>query len=107
MVAAGETTHITTVHRALDLAAQQHRRDQADLINVVALLPAPNPSPRDLRRRSEKIESVRGDATVTELVGSDSEVSQLQRLVLADENVERREIAMHSLAEVQQSESSE
>src|SRR6266513_2868506 len=107
MVAAGETTHITTVHRALDLAAQQHRRNQADLINVVALLPAPNPSPRDLRRRGEKIESVRGDATVTELVGSDSEVSQFQLLVLADKNVERREITMHRLPQVKHIESSE
>src|ERR1700693_2779766 len=107
MVAAWETTNIATPHRALDVTAQQHRRDQADLVNVVALLPPPNPSPRDLRRRREKVESVRGNATVTELVGRDAEVAQLQLLILTDENVERREVAMHCLTEVQHIESSE
>src|SRR6266550_4643362 len=107
MVAARETTDIATPHRALDVTAQQHRRDQADLINVVALLPAPNPAPRDLGRRGKNIESVRGNATLAELVGRDAEVAQLQLLILTNENVERREIAMHCLAQVQHVESSE
>src|SRR5712691_4185000 len=107
MVATWETTNVPAPHRAFDVAAQEHRRDQPDLVNVVALLPAPNPAPRDLRRRGKKIESVRGNATLTELVSRDAEVAQLQLFILTHENVERREVAMHCLAEVQHIESSE
>src|SRR6266404_4761474 len=107
MVAAWETTNIPAPHRAFDVAPQEHRRDQPDLVNVVALLPAPNPAPRDLRRRGKKVESVRGNTTLTEMVGRDAEVAQLQLLILTNENVERREVAMHCLAEVQHIESSE
>src|ERR1700693_2278922 len=106
MVAAWETADIATPHRALDITAQQHRRDQADLVNVVALLPATNPSPSDLSRRGEKVESVCGNATLTELVSRDAEVTQLQLIILADENVERREVAMHCLPPVQDIKSS-
>src|ERR1700674_962090 len=101
MVAAWETTNIATSHRAFDVTSQQHRCDQADLVNVVALLPAPNPTPRDLRRRGKNVESVRRNATLTELVGRDAEVAELQLLILAHENVERREVAMHCLPKVQ------
>src|ERR1700730_14603580 len=107
MVAAWKTANIATPHRALDVTAQQHRRDQADLVNVVALLPAPNPTPRDLRWRGKNVESVRGNATLTELVSRDAEVAQLQLLILTNENVERREVAMHCLPEVQHIESPE
>src|ERR1700675_1171004 len=107
MVGAWETANIATPHRALDITAQQHRRDQPDLVNVVALLPAPNPTPRDLRRRGKNVEGVRGNATVTELVGRDAEIAQLQLLILTHKNVERREVAMHCLPQVQHIESSE
>src|SRR5882672_1695727 len=107
LVAAWETTDIATPHRTLNVTAQQHRRDQTDLVNVVALLPAPNPAPCDLGRRGKNIESVRGDATLAKLVGRDAEVAQLQLLILTNENVERREVAMHCLPQVQHVESSE
>ena len=101
MIAAWETTHVAAAHRARGVAAQHHRRDQPHLVDVVALLPAANSSPRDFRRHVEHVERVRGDATLTALVHRDAEVAQLELLVLADENVERREIAMQRLSAVQ------
>jgi hypothetical protein len=64
MIAAGETTHFLAAHRPRDVAAQQHRRDQTDLIDVVTLLPAADLTPRNLARRVEGIESVGRDAAV-------------------------------------------
>src|SRR5689334_568737 len=101
MIAAGKASHIATAHWIADVAAQQHRRDQTDLIDVVALLPATHSAPRDLRRSIERIECVGGDAAMTHLMCRDAEVAQLELLVLADEDVERREVAMESLAPMQ------
>src|SRR5262249_9467593 len=88
-------------HRARDVAAQEHRRDLPNLIDVVALLPAPNLPPRDLRRRVERIERFRRDAAPAELMRRDAEVAELELLVLADENVEWREIPVQCLPAVQ------
>src|ERR1700730_5808104 len=101
MIAARETAHIAATHRARGVAAQYHRRDQPDLVDVVALLPPANSSPRDLRRHVEHVERVGGDAALAALVHCDAEVAQLELLVLAHEDVERREIAMQGLASVQ------
>src|SRR6202048_953019 len=101
MIAAGKTAHVATAHRAHGVAAQHHRRDQPHLVDVVALLPAANSSPRDLRWHIEHVERIRCDATLTALVRRDTEVAKLQLLVLADKNVERREIPMQRLSAVQ------
>src|SRR5262249_50548604 len=77
------------------------RRDLPDLIDVVALLPAPHLSPRDLRRRVERIERFRRDAAPAELMRRDAEVAELELLVLADEHVERREVAVKGLTAMQ------
>ncbi len=101
MIAAGEATHIATAHLISDVATQQHRGDQSDLVNVVALLPATHASPGDLRRRVERVECVGGDAAVALLVRRDAEVAKLELLVFANEDVERRQIAVQRLAAVQ------
>src|SRR6202521_732652 len=101
MIAARKTAHVATAHRTRGVTAQHHRRDQPDLVDVVALLPPADSSPGDLRGNVEHVECVRGDATLTALMHRDAEVAQLQLLVLADENVERREIAMQRLSAVQ------
>src|SRR6185503_17244304 len=98
MIAAGETADGFTVHRAHGIATQQHCRDQAHLVDVVALLPPSHFAPRDLVRNAEDVERVSGDTAATELVGRDAEVAQLQLLAFADEDVERREIAVQSLS---------
>ena len=102
MIAAGEPAHVAAAHRARDVAAEQHRRDQlADLVDVVALLPPADLAPRDLGRRVERVERVGGDAAPAELMRRDAEVAELQPLALADEDVERREIAVQRLPAVQ------
>ncbi len=101
MVAAGQVAHILTAHRAGDVPAQQHRRELADLINVVALLPPPHPSPRDLRWRVEHVEGVGGDTLAVALVPGDAKIPELQLLVLAHEHVEGGEVAVQRLAAVQ------
>src|SRR4051794_21142646 len=101
MVAAGETTNILAVHGLRDVAAKQHRGEQADLIDVVALLPAPHPAPRDLVRHVEEIERVGGDAALVALMRGDAEVAELELLALTHEDVEGGEVAMHRAASVQ------
>src|SRR5712691_4378788 len=101
MITAGKTAHIAATHRARGVTAKYHRRNQPHLVDVVALLPAANSSPRDLCWDVEHVERVRGDATLAALVHRDAEVAQFQLLVLADEDVERREIAMERLAAVE------
>ena len=107
MIAARETPHIAAAHRTHDVAAQKHGRDQADLINVVSLLPASHPSPGYFSRRVENVERVRGDAPRASLVHRDAEVAKLQLLVLANEDVERCKITMHRLPAVQNVERTE
>src|SRR6266851_3696565 len=94
VVAAGKATNVATAHGTRDVAAQQHRRQLADLIDVVALLPLPDPSPRDLRRRVEEVEGIGGDTPAIALMPGDAEVAQLQLLVLAHEHVERRQVTV-------------
>src|SRR4051812_40719703 len=107
VIAAWQPTHIAAAHRTRDVAAQQHRREQADLIHVVALLPAANPAPRDLRRRIEQIERIGRHTTLAALMYGDAEIAELQLLVLADEHVEWCEIAVHCLPLVQDIEGTE
>src|SRR5438874_10391364 len=101
MIAARQPADVATAHRIADVAAQQHRRDQPDLVDVVALLPPADLPPRDLRRRVEHVEGVGGDPAPAELVRRDAEVTQLELLVLAHEHVEWREVAVERVAAMQ------
>jgi len=107
MIAAGKPAHITAAHRTRDITAEQHRRELADLIDVVPLLPSPDPPPRDLRRCVERVEGVGGDTMAIALVPGDAEVPELQLLVLAHEHVEGREVAMQRLAAMERIERAE
>src|SRR6185312_12582008 len=49
MIAARQRANVLAAHRFRDVAAQQHRRDESDLIDIVALLPPPHPAPRNFR----------------------------------------------------------
>src|SRR6267378_7102123 len=101
VVAAGKAPHVATAHGTRDVTAEQHGRELTDLIDVVALLPAPDPSPGDLRRRVEQVEGVGGDALAIPLVPGDAEVAELELLVLAHEHVEGREVAVQRLSPMQ------
>src|ERR1043166_3424726 len=83
MIAAWKFAHILAVHRARHVAAQQHRGEESDLINVVSLLPAADLAPRDLVRDVKQIEIVGGDATPAELMRGDAEIAELELLPFA------------------------
>src|SRR5688572_28560660 len=68
VVAAREVPHVATANRTRYVTPQQHDSDQSDLVDVIALLPSPNFSPRDLRRGVEHVEGIRCDAAPAELV---------------------------------------
>src|SRR5690242_2648572 len=101
VIAAREAADVLAVHRAFDVTLEQHGRDESDLIDVVPLLPAADLPPGDLRRRVEDVERVRGDAAAAELVRRDAEVAELELLILADEDVEWREVAVQCLPSMQ------
>src|SRR6185437_16348348 len=56
MVAARQRANVLATHCLRDVAAQEHGRDESDLIDVVALLPAAYPTPCDFRGHVEQIE---------------------------------------------------
>src|SRR6476469_7537308 len=88
VVAAGEVADVLAQHRARDVAAEQHRGEEPDLIDVVALLPAPHPSPGDPIRDVEQVEGVRRPPAPADLMRRDAEVAQLQLLACAHDLVE-------------------
>src|SRR5690348_3891627 len=100
MIAARQASDVLAAHWLRDLAAKQHRGDEADLIDVVALLPAANLSPGDFGGRVEDVERVGCDAAPAQLMRRDAEVAELELFVLADEDIEWREVAMKRLAAV-------
>src|SRR6266576_3225669 len=94
MIAAGEPADVATVHGAVHVAAEQHGDELADLIHVVALLPLADFPPGDFGGSAQRVERIGGHAAAARLMRRDAEVAELQALVLADEDVEGREVAM-------------
>src|SRR3954463_2371983 len=101
MIGAGKLAHILAAHWLGYIAAQQHDSDQTDLVDVVALLPAPLFAPGDFVRHVKDVERVRGDSTRIDLMGRDAEVSELELLAIADEDVERSKISVQCLSAMQ------
>src|SRR5438477_434318 len=101
MVAARQLADVAVPHRAVYVAAEEHLDELADLIHIVALLPLAHFPPGDFGRRAQRIECVGRDAAPARLVGRDPEVPQFQDLVLTDEDVERRQIAVQGLPTMQ------
>jgi hypothetical protein len=44
MIAAGKRAHVLAAHRGVHVAPEQHRDQLAHLIDVIALLPLPDPA---------------------------------------------------------------
>src|SRR5512146_962096 len=101
MVAARQCANVLAAHRFRDVAAQQHGRDESDLIHVVALLPPPHPAPRNFGGYVKQVEGIGSDASASDLVRRNAAVAELEPVPLADKDVERCEITMQRLAAVQ------
>ena len=83
------------------VALDQHAQQLADLIDVVARLPARHGAREDVARRGQRIHRARGDAAAVALLPDDAEVAELEAAAVADEDVQRREVAVERLAAVQ------
>ena len=101
MIAARQPADVAATDRTGDLTAQQHHGDQRDLIDVVALLPASHLSPSDLRRGVEHVERVGSDTATGELVCGNTKIAELELLVCAHEDIERREVSVQRLTAMQ------
>src|SRR5260370_971721 len=101
MIAARQRADVAALDRARDVALEQHHRDEADLVDVVALLPAPHSPPGDFVGDVEEVEGVGRNAAMAPLVRGDAEVAELQLLLRAHEYVERRQVAVQRLAAMQ------
>src|SRR5439155_13054539 len=78
-----------------------------DLVHVVARLPLRYRAREDVAWRRQRVHRVRGDAAPVALLAHDAEVAELQMPVVADEDVQRREVAMQRLPAVQLAEDAE
>ena len=101
LITAGQFANIAAADRAGDVAAQQHDRDQPDLVDIIALLPAAHLPPGDLRWHVEQVERIGSNPSMAELVRRDPKVAKLQLLAFAHEDVERRQVAVERLSPMQ------
>src|SRR5262245_37320814 len=83
------------------IALDQHPEQLADLVNVVARLPLRDRARGNVARRGQRVHRVRRDAAAIALLTNDPEVAELEMTAVADEDIERREIAMERVAAVQ------
>ena len=87
------------------VALDQHAEQLSHLIHIVPRLPLRGRSGEDvvdqLAGRGERVERARRDPPPIALLTDDAEVAQLQTPLVADEDVERREVAVQHLAAMQ------
>ena len=87
------------------VALDQHAEQLSHLIDVVPRLPLRGRSGEDvvdqLAGRGQRVEGARRDPPPIALLTNDAEVAQFQTPLVADEDVERREVAMQHLAAMQ------
>jgi hypothetical protein len=73
----------------------------SDLIHVVPSLPLRDRARQDIARRRQRVHRARGHPATIALLAGDAEVPELQPPVLADEHVQRCEVAMERLPAMQ------
>ena len=101
MIGAGSLRTSGARTRALRVALDQHAQQLPDLIHIVSRLPLRRGAGEDVAGRHQRIQRARGDAALIVLLADDAEVAELEARVVADEDVERREVAMQQLAAMQ------
>src|SRR5690606_17733299 len=79
----------------------QHAQELSHLIHIVARLPLGRRAGEDVTRRHVGVERACRDAAAIVLLPDDAEVAELEAMALADEDVERREVAVEQLPAVE------
>src|SRR5262249_26299395 len=97
VVAARETAHVAGAEALPGAALPQHADELTDLVHLRARPPLRHHPFEDLARRGEWIHRPGGGAAAIALRADDAEVPELEPRTLADEHVERGEVAMEQL----------
>src|SRR5262245_21629091 len=79
----------------------QHAEQLPHLVDVVSRLPFRRGAIEDVARRRHRVHRPRGDAAAIALLPDDAEVAELEAAAVADEDVERGQIAVKQLTAVQ------
>src|SRR3954471_4907807 len=101
LIAARQTPDVARAQSRPRIALDQHGHQLPDLVDIVARLPLRRRSIDDLARRRHQVHRPRRDAAAIALLPDDAEVTELQTILLADEHVHRRQVAMEQLTAVQ------
>src|SRR5262249_11372809 len=101
VIAAGGGADLARAHARPRVPLDEHREQLAHLVDVVARLPLRSASRDDLAGSHVRIERVGRDAAPLALVADDAEVPELEASAVADEDVERRQVAVEKLSAVE------
>ena len=101
MIGAPRRADLGEAHARARVSFDQHAEQLSDLIHIVARLPARHGAREDVARRGQRVHRARGDAAAIALLPDDAEVAELQTASVADEHVQRREIAVERLSAMQ------
>jgi len=101
VIRARQPAHFERTHARPRVSLDQHAEQLPDLIHVVSCLPLGDGAREDVARRGQRVHRARRDPAAIALLPDDPEISQLQMPAVADEHVERRQIAMERVAAMQ------
>ena len=101
MIAARQAANVRGADPRAGVALRQHAQQLSDLIHVVARLPLRRGAREQLARRGERVHRAGRDAAPIALLPDDAEVAELEAAAVADEDVDRRQVAVQELAAVQ------
>src|SRR5439155_17036492 len=104
VIAARETADLGRADPHLRVALDQHPEELAHLVDVVTRLPLGNRARENVAGGRQRVHGARGDPSPVALLPDDPEIAELQAPAVADEHVQRREVAVEVLAAVQLSE---
>src|SRR5262249_17725586 len=101
MIAAREMTHLARADTRARVALDQDPQQLPDLVDVVSRLPFRPLTIDDVAGRVERVQGANRDAAAVALLPRDAEVAKLQAAALADEDVQRRQVAVQHLTAMQ------
>ncbi len=101
MIAARQKPHVRRSKPRPRVPFDQHAQQLADLVDIVASLPLRRGSGQNVAGRRQRVHRPRSDAAAIALLLHDAEIAELELMAVADEDVERRQVAMEQLTTMQ------